>query len=634
MHLPLAFRSVFRLSGLVLTVTLGAFHTGLAAPGDLDPSFGVNGKVTTFWPNGGSADPRGYPSQIAVQADGRIVVAGKASTNGHQDDFALARYNPNGTLDTSFGGGGTVRTDFFGHGDEAAGVVVQPDGKIVAGGRAVIQFINNSADSGFALVRYNPDGSLDQSFGTGGKVITNFRSSLDDGQAMALQPDGKIVLAGFVTQGENNGALYDFAVVRYNPDGSVDTDFGVGGIMTTDFAGSGDRAYAVTIQPDGKIVLAGVAYMPSTGADFALARYNPNGTIDLSFNGTGTVTTNFAGNFEDFGHAMALAPDGKIVVAGWARNSSTYTARADYAVARYNQNGTLDTSFNGTGRWTADISGDGESDYARGVAVQQNGKIVVVGTSPLFRVTGGSHVNFGVLRLEPNGTFDSAWPNGGKVFTDFSEFYPHISGDSAETVLILPDGRIVVAGTATPERYRFDWAIARYAGDPIPTAPTATRVVSRKMHNGVPFDIELPLTGRGIECRSTGEHQIVFSFASPVSVQGASVQGSGSVNRYATSGSEVIVDLVGVENAQTVTVQLNGVNNGSATGDVSVRIGFLRGDVNGSGVVNASDVSQTKAESGQTLSASNFRSDVNLSGATNATDLSIVKSQTGATTAP
>ena len=136
----------------------------------------------------------------------------------------------------------------------------------------------------------------------------------------------------------------------------------------------------------------------------------------------------------------------------------------------------------------------------------------------------------------------------------------------------------------------------------IAASPTATRVVSRKMHNGVPFDIELPATGRGIECRrSSGDHQIVFSFSGPVSVNGASVDGGGAVARYTTSGSEIAVDLSRIANAQTITVRLSGVSNGAATGDVSVRIGMLWGDTTGNGEVNASDISFAKSQTGQPL---------------------------------
>jgi hypothetical protein len=220
------------------------------------------------------------------------------------------------------------------------------------------------------------------------------------------------------------------------------------------------------------------------------------------------------------------------------------------------------------------------------------------------------------------------------VFTDFSEFYPFISGDSAEAVTLQPDGRIIVAGTATPERYRFDFAVARYFGDPVAAAaPTPVRAFSRKLHNGVAFDIELPLNGRGIECRR-GDHQVFFVFNEPVSVGGAAIQGSGTVSRFTGSGSEIAVDITGAANGETITINLNNVSNGSATGNVSVRMGTLWGDVNGSGGVNASDVSQTKAQSGQSLSASNFRTDVNASGATNATDIGIVRAQSGTALAP
>jgi uncharacterized delta-60 repeat protein len=620
---------------LLALIALGfllSLQSGWAAPGDLDPSFGVNGKTTTFIPNLGSGDPRAYPRQIALQPDGRIIVGGKASSN-YTDDFVLVRYNVNGSIDTSFGGTGIVRTDFFGGTDELGGIAIQPDGKIVAGGSAVIQFINNSADSAFALVRYNPDGSLDNTFGTGGKVVTNFRNSLDEGRALLLQPDGKIVLAGFVTQGANTGSTYDFAVVRYNPDGSLDGTFGANGIATTDFAGDGDRAYAAVLQPDGKIVLAGVAFTPAGGSDFALARLNADGSLDSGFNGSGKVTTPFASNFTEFAWALALAPDNKLVAAGWAVNNTVFTGRADYAVARYNQNGSLDPSFNGTGRWTDDIGGVNDSEYARAVTVQPNGKIVVAGSSQEFRIPGYTHTDFAVLRLNPNGTYDSTWGNGGKVYTDFGEFYPPgPSGDSAEAILLLPDGRLLVAGTATPERYRFDFAIARYAGDP--TAATMTKAVSRRSHTGDTFDLALPANGTGIESReSGGEHQIVFSFSGPVTVNGATVDGGGSVSGYTTSGSDVVVDLTGVANGRRITVSLSGVNNGSASTSASITFGVLVGDTNGDGVVSAADTLQTRNRSGQLTDGTNFRFDVNRDGAINSSDTLMVRSRSGSSVA-
>ena len=169
-----------------------------AAPGDLDPTFGSGGKVTTDV--GGSDGAQA----VAIQGDGKVVAAGLGNFAGPgTGDFALARYNPDGSLDTSFGSGGKVTTDFGGF-DAASAVAIQPDGKIIAAGR--------SGSGDFALARYNPDGSLDSSFGSGGKVTTDF-GGFDSAFGVALQADGKIVAAGFQATSTQRGT--DIAVARY-----------------------------------------------------------------------------------------------------------------------------------------------------------------------------------------------------------------------------------------------------------------------------------------------------------------------------------------------------------------------------------------------------------------------------------
>jgi uncharacterized delta-60 repeat protein len=205
-------------------------------------------------------------------------VAGQARISGGFD-AALARYNSNGTLDASFGTGGTVTTDFAGFNDEASSVAVQPDGKIVVAGQAG-PYVNRNFD--FALARYNSNGTLDASFGTSGKATTDFAGSSDQPSSLALQGDGKIVVAGqtFV------GGVHDFAVARYNSNGTLDTSFGTSGKATTDFAGSDDRPSSVAVQPDGNIVVAGQADIGGR-FDFALARYVgstvlPNPDIDTA----------------------------------------------------------------------------------------------------------------------------------------------------------------------------------------------------------------------------------------------------------------------------------------------------------------------------------------------------------------
>jgi uncharacterized delta-60 repeat protein len=325
--------------------------------GSLDDSFGVAGKVTT--------DFAGYTDMalsVAVQPDGKIVAAGFASVSGAGFNFALARYNRDGSPDASFGANGKVTTDFAGYFDQARSVSLQPDGKIVAAGFAL-----SDAGYDFALARYNRDGSLDDGFGANGKVTTDFESVFDQAFSLALQPDGKIVAAGFALGDSGN----DFALARYNRDGSLDDGFGDDGKVTTDFAGSIDQAFSVAVQPNGKIVAAGLAYIGES--NFALARYNRDGSLDDSFGDDGKVTTSFAGYFDE-ALSVVVQPDGKIVAAGLTLASG---ADNDFALARYNRDGSLDDGFGVAGKVTTDFAGAG--DVARSVALQPDGKIVVAG---------------------------------------------------------------------------------------------------------------------------------------------------------------------------------------------------------------------------------------------------------------
>jgi uncharacterized delta-60 repeat protein len=334
------------------------------ADGTLDASFGSGGKVTTAF-RAGSLD---MALAVALQPDGKIVAAGQTSSGN--SDFALARYNVDGTLDASFGANGTVATDFLAQSSDAAfAVVVQADGKIVAAGQA-----NVDGGFDFALARYNNDGTLDAAFGAGGKVLTAFVDepsgqdfSVAQAFAVALQADGKIVTAGqaFIENG------FDFAVARYNSDGTLDVDFGTRGRVTTNFASGHDRARAVAIQPDGRIVAAGGS-MASTGFDFALARYDGNGTLDPTFGGSGKVTTEFAGA-SDFAFSAIAQPDGKIVAAG----QSLIAGSSVFALARYTSTGTLDATFGFGGRMVSNFPGTNEA--ALSVALQADGKVVAAG---------------------------------------------------------------------------------------------------------------------------------------------------------------------------------------------------------------------------------------------------------------
>ena len=275
-------RAIFA-TAIMITLFVSV-QTMQAADGDLDPTFGTGGMLMTDINR--STD---IANAVAVQADGKLVVVGTTyKQNDYSDeDFVVARYNTDGTLDNSFGSRGRVRTDFPGLAAVPSSVVIQPDGKIVVAGGAfpLFTFAGN-----FEVVRYNRNGSLDTSFGNGGIVTTNFPQG-SYAFDVALQPDGKIIAAGtvFVNFIIGESSDTDFALARYNPDGTPDATFGNGGQVSTDFVGFEDDAFSVLIQPDGKIVAVGSANDPATFYDFAAARYLSNGTIDTTFGVAGKV---------------------------------------------------------------------------------------------------------------------------------------------------------------------------------------------------------------------------------------------------------------------------------------------------------------------------------------------------------
>jgi uncharacterized delta-60 repeat protein len=335
---------------LLLLTTL----TGLAraAPGDLDSSFGTGGLVTTDF--GGRGD---FGLAVAVQPDGKIVTAGNSSAVGvFSVFFALSRHNTNGTLDTTFGSGGTVLTSFGGSLAAAADVVVQSDGKIVAVGLA---------NGDFGVARYNNDGTLDTTFGSGGGLVTTDFGGFDQANGVSLQADGKIVAVGLLGNA--------VGLARYNSNGSLDPTFGTGGKVITDATATPDGGYDVAVTSNGKIVVGGGT---SFGAsDFLVIRYNSDGSLDSSFGGSGIVTTDFGGS--DSAFAIALTADGKVTAAGERREAGPGSA-GDFALARYNSDGSVDSSFGSGGKVTTDFS-SGSSDTGEGVVIQSDGSITVAG---------------------------------------------------------------------------------------------------------------------------------------------------------------------------------------------------------------------------------------------------------------
>jgi uncharacterized delta-60 repeat protein len=398
----------------------------LLSGGGLDPAFGNNGIVETTLPNGQT----GVLRSVALQSDGKIVAAGSVTSNS-TDEFAVVRYNTDGSIDTSFGNGGIVETSFGGN-DDGYGVAIQSDGKIVVVGTSVI-----SGVGAFAVERLNTDGTLDTSFGTGGQVRTVDTGGNNAAYAVALQSNGDIVVVG--SSAATDGTYpQEFALARYNPAGTLDTSFGNNGFAKDDVTGQKQTSVAdsALIDADGNIVVGGTG-----NSEFALARFTPIGALDTSFGTNGVTLTQF-GTTKDTITSLAFDPSNEIVAAGQAIDS---TKGSFIALALYTTSGNLDTGFGSSGLVQQQFT---LNDTANAVAVQPDGKIVVAGQ--------GAPGDFELARFTTTGLVDTGFGNNGFVLT-------HVGNQSAAYGMVLqPDAKIDVVGVADST-----FAAARYyIGDP------------------------------------------------------------------------------------------------------------------------------------------------------------------------
>lgn len=425
-------------ASVALAASVGAIAPGTpagAVAGPLDPTFDVDGRVMT--PIASAAIAR----DVAIQPDGKIVVAGYAFNTSSNVAFAVARYNANGSLDTTFDGDGIVITDLTPDADGAFAMALQPDGKIVLAGTTA-----TGSESDIAIARYNADGSPDTSFDGDGRVVTDFATTDDAALDIHVQADGKVVIAG-----ATEGTFSDFAIARYNGDGSLDGSFDGDGKVNIDFGGgtSDDVAYALVQQPDGKFVVVGSAESFSFGG-FALARLNGDGSLDTSFDGDGRVLIDMRTGLPlDIATGVALQADGKIVVSG--TRDITGSVTESMVTARFNSDGTLDTAFGSQGMVTVDAGPFG--DFSNDVLVQPDGKIVMVGTSD-----GLVEDYVGVIRLLPDGKFDASFAGGGIARTQLG------LGGFGSAGALQPDGKLVVAATAS-NGSSFQFGVLRYNTD-------------------------------------------------------------------------------------------------------------------------------------------------------------------------
>jgi uncharacterized delta-60 repeat protein len=447
------------------------------ADGTLDTAFGVNGVVITDLTVSTFTDD--MPYALAVQTDGKFVLAGRSDQDSGSA-FAMARYNADGTLDTNFGGGGVVITLLGGSFLDTNGIAIQSDGKIVVAGstsnvfgnsaaflaryntdgsldttfgsngivlfagwapRRVVLQVNNkiviagtSNGNAAQLARYDADGTLDTTFGAGGVVISSFASNVT---GLALDADGKILVGG------TSGGAGDLAVARFNQlDGSLDSTFGSAGIATAGFP-AGGQAFDLTLQGSD------IVEVGASAAEFAVARYLPTGALDASFSNDGRTLTLFPALAISNPDEVLVQTDGRIVLT--ANVTVSLSDASAFGLARFNTNGTPDNTFGINGQV---VSVFGVSMQASAAVLQADGKIVVAG-----QTNTSGHTDFALARYNTDGSLDAGFGAGGEVITSF--------GDSIFSTLlsvaVQSDGRIVVLGTAGSNhelvRYKIDGAL-------------------------------------------------------------------------------------------------------------------------------------------------------------------------------
>lgn len=437
-------RRGLRSAGWIAAVVAGLLATFVPAaraePGTVDVSFGTDGSFRTNL--GGTYD---WAYATAVQPDGRILAAGVSNAQGTHD-FAVVRYTADRDLDPTFGANGVTLIDFGDSYDWAYAMTMQPDGKILVAG---VSDVSGSKD--FALARLGPNGTLDANFGRGGLVVGQMRSlTADLIRGIALQPDGKIVVAGVTYEDVVTPSPHgDFMLARFLPGGQPDFGFGIGGVMTTDFADKTyDDAYAVNLQRDGRIVLGGYTNSGSGpgvlfGADqLALARYTPQGLLDPSFGEGGKLVFD-GGSLDERILALAPAEDGGLFAGGYVNGEK----RSDLLLARITPDGDLEPGFGTTTRGFSVNDLGTHSERVASLALQPDGKVIAGGQTAVAH-----HADFAVFRYDTQGLLDESFGQGGVASFDFGG-----REDRVRAVALQPDGKILAVGQSEA-----DFALARF----------------------------------------------------------------------------------------------------------------------------------------------------------------------------
>lgn len=412
------------LAALLIPFTLSA------ADGDLDSSFGISGK------NSVSLGASDLVYGACRQADGKIIVVGGARP-GSSEDFGVARFNANGSLDTAFAVGGIFTLEIIAtKTDRATSVGMQSDGKIIVGGYTRTSTVGDN----FAIIRLTTAGILDTTFGAGGVVQVDIAGKTDRANALQVLSDDRIVLGGLTSYDSVN---LNFGIIRLLPNGALDTTFGTGGKTQVDVGNSQDTMTALLVQPDGKIVFGGNSANSGGNFELSLVRLNADGSTDSTFGSSGTVHFNLPGSAADYINGIALQPDGKILACGYSGGVNAF-------VARFTASGTLDGTFNTTGYSILDFGGS--ADQLLAITMLPNSKIVSGGT-----YINGSYLDSVVVRLNSSGALDGSFGTAGVKKISFGA-----ANDQIRWISALPNGKFVVAVQTADATSADDFGVAQF----------------------------------------------------------------------------------------------------------------------------------------------------------------------------
>ncbi|MBU1097058.1 MAG: T9SS type A sorting domain-containing protein [Bacteroidetes bacterium] len=406
--------TIFRLAFAALVFSIQIF----GQDGSLDLSYNDDGWVSTvIGPKASSSN------DVGTQSDGKIIIAGNVY-NGSNNDFGIARYNSNGSIDQTFGTDGITIAQIGPNMDIAVKLAIQQDDKIVVGGYAINAATNNND---FALLRLHADGKIDSAFGTNGRVFTAIGEHQDYLTNIKIQKDGKIVAVGYP---QGNALTVDGIIIRYLQSGELDQSFGNGGIVITDYNGGSDAFNSIAFQKDGKILAVGYTNnKTSFRMEMFLVRYNADGSLDNSFGTNGMVTNTNPNSYAGVGYDVKVQKDGKILVI--AEDSKKF----EIAVFRYNTNGAIDADFGTNGIVNTKV-GTSLQDTPNTLLIQDDGKYVVTAMSYINNASIATAVKY-----NSDGTLDLSFGENGFAYAKTNEYdFFGFSGT------MQPDGKIIITG--------------------------------------------------------------------------------------------------------------------------------------------------------------------------------------------